>query len=253
MEVTLEAVGPTALGSTSRRTLETLATSCGLALANFRLVEKARESGVSDERARLAREIHDTLAQGFVSVLTQLEAASEPLARSPEEVVERVERASRIARASLGEARRSMQALRPVALETAPLPEAIERVVARWSDDAMVPAQVTISGRAPSLSPSVEVTLLRATQEALANVARHAHATAVSVTLSFLGDSVVLDVYDDGRGFDPGAPASGSGGFGLEALRQRVDASGGFFGIESEPGRGTTVTVHIPVMDAVGP
>lgn len=249
MEVWLDASGPTPLGASSRRTLETLATSCGLALANFRLVEQARERGVSEERARLAREIHDTLAQGFVSVLTQLEAASEPLSRSPEEVVQRVERASRIARASLGEARRSMQALRPGALEAAPLPEAIERVVARWSDDVMVAAQVTTTGRPISLPPATEVTLLRATQEALANVARHANAASVSVTLSFLGDAVVLDVHDDGRGFDPTVAGGGAnGGFGLEALRQRVDTTGGFFGLESEPGGGTTVTVHIPVV-----
>ncbi len=248
VQVTLEVSGPLHLSDASRRTLETLAMSCGLALANLQLVQRARESGVMDERARLAREIHDTLAQGFVSVLTQLEAATEALSGSPAEIVERVQRASTTARASLGEARRSVQALRPVALDAAPLPEAIERVVARWSDEAAVSARVTLTGEAAPLSPAAEVTLLRTTQEALANVARHAQATAVTVTLSFLGDVVVLDVHDDGRGFDPAAPRSGSGGgFRLEALRQRVAASGGYFGLESEPGRGTTVTVQIPL------
>ncbi len=251
VQVALEASGTSDLSAGSRQTLEALATSCGLALANLRLVEQARESGVEHERARLAREIHDTLAQGFVSVLTQLEAAHEPLSRAPAEVVERVQRASAIARASLGEARRSVHALRPAALEAASLSEAIERVVARWSDEAAVGASVTLTGTAAPLAPSNEVTLLRATQEALANVARHARATTVTVTLSFLGDAVVLDVHDDGQGFDADGPRNGSGGgFGLEALRQRVAASGGYFGLESEPGRGTTVTVHIPL--AVG-
>ncbi|HEX2047282.1 MAG TPA: sensor histidine kinase [Acidimicrobiales bacterium] len=246
-EVTVEVAGP-ALSDAPRRTLETLATSCGLALANFALVEQARHTGVLEERARLAREIHDTLAQGFVSVLTQLEAAASALSRAPGEVVERVERAHDIARASLGEARRSVEALRPAALEAAPLPEALERVVGRWSEDAEVAAQVTVTGEPVPLPPGAEVTLLRATQEALANVARHAKASSVTVTLSFLGDDVVLDVHDDGRGFDPAAPRERSdGGFGLEALRQRVGASGGFFGLESELGQGTTLTVHLPV------
>lgn len=246
--LSLQASGSVALSAASRRTLETLAASCGLALANFALVEQARQTGVAEERARLAREIHDTLAQGFVSVLTQLEAAADPLSGAPAEAVERVRRAASIARSSLGEARRSVQALRPEALEAAPLSDAIGRVVARWSDDAGVGASVTLTGRAVALPAGTEVTLLRATQEALANVARHAAATSVSVTLSYLGDAVVLDVHDDGRGFDPRAPRNGSGGgFGLEALRQRVAAAGGYFGLESEPGGGTTVTVHIPV------
>ena len=246
--LSLRASGRVALSTASRRTLETLATSCGLALANFALVDQARQTGVAEERARLAREIHDTLAQGFVSALTQLEAAADPLSGAPAEAVERVQRAASIARSSLGEARRSVQALRPEALEAAPLSDAIGRIVARWSDDAGVGAGVTLTGRAVALPAGTEVTLLRATQEALANIARHAAATSVSVTLSYLGDAVVLDVHDDGRGFDPLAPRNGSGGgFGLEALRQRVDAAGGYFGLESEPGGGTTVTVHIPV------
>lgn len=114
-----------------------------------------------------------------------------------------------------------------------------------------VAAALTLTGHAVALPPATEVTLLRATQEALANVARHAATTTVSVTLSYLGYAVVLDVDDDGRGFDPLAPPNGSGGgFGLEALRQRVDAGGGYFGAESEPGGGTTVTVHVPAAAA---
>ena len=244
----LEVSGTAFLSTASRRTLETLATSCGLALANQVLIDRARQAGVHEERARLAREIHDTLAQGFVSVLTQLEASAESLSDAPDEVTQRVERATRIARATLAEARRSVQALRPVALDAATLPEAIERVVARWSSDSGVGARVTLTGGGMPLPAGTEVTLLRATQEALANVARHANATSVTVTLSFLCDAVVLDVHDDGRGFDPHAPRNGSaGGFGLQALQQRLRASGGFFGLESEPGRGTTLTVHVPI------
>ncbi|MGH9150932.1 MAG: sensor histidine kinase [Acidimicrobiales bacterium] len=247
-ELVLEATTAAPLTPASRRTLETLATSCRLALANLRLAEQTRQAGVLEERARLAREIHDTLAQGFISVLTQLEAAADGLWGVPQEVVRRVEQASRIARASLGEARRSVQALRPEPLDGASLTDAIERVVARWADETSVGARVMVTGPAVSLPPPTEVTLLRATQEALANVGRHANATAVTVTLSFLGDAVVLDVDDDGRGFDTAAPPNGSGGgFGLQALEQRVQAAGGIFGLESEPANGTTLTVYIPV------
>ncbi len=231
----------------SRRTLETLATSCALALENLRLVEKARQGGVAEERARLAREIHDTLAQGFVSVLTQLEAAEGALSRPPSEVAERVRRAKEMARFSLGEARRSVQALRPVALDAAPLPDAVERVVRRWSDDTGIDASVEIAGAPVPLPPGVEVTLLRAAQEALANVGRHAGARSVKVSLSFRDDAAVLVVRDDGRGFDPRATGAPGGGFGLEALRQRAREAGGSLEVESRVGTGTTMTVRLPV------
>lgn len=111
------------------------------------LIEAARTTGVAEERARLAREIHDTMAQGFVSVLTQLEAVDD---RSPagisDQVAERLSRARSIARSSLGEARRSVQALRPAELEAASLPEAVERVARRWSLDSGVAAAVAVTG-----------------------------------------------------------------------------------------------------------
>ncbi len=223
------------------------------------LVEAARTTGVAEERARLAREIHDTLAQGFVSVLTQLEAVDDGSSSGmPDQVAERLSRARSIARSSLGEARRSVQALRPVELEAAPLPEAVERVARRWSFDSGVATAVTITGAVVALPPATEVTLLRAVQETLANVARHAQAASVNVTLSFLDDpgpggspaggEVVLDVHDDGRGFCPSPQDGDDGsGFGLVALRQRVVTAGGAVGIESEAGAGTTVTVRLPL------
>ena len=237
----------------ARRMLETLAISCGLALANLRLVEAARLSGAAEERGRLAREIHDTLAQGFVSVLTQLEAVDAAGPAISDEMAARLARARSIARSSLGEARRSVAALRPVALDGAALPEAVERVVRRWSEHTGVAASVAVTGSPVPLEAPTEVTLLRAVQEALANVACHAGAGTVVVTLSFVGDAVVLDVADDGRGFDAGTLAGShevnrsGGGFGLEALRQRAVAVGGGVGLETAPGVGTTVTVRIPL------
>jgi signal transduction histidine kinase len=148
-----------------------------------------------------------------------------------------------------------VQALRPASLqEASSLPAAIERVAGRWSEQSGVPAEVSVTGSRRPLAPEVEVTLLRAAQEGLANVARHAGATRATVTLSYDGDEVAVDVDDDGSGFDPAvlasAPAAGGGGFGIEALRERARALGGSAHVESEPGRGATLVLRVPAHPA---
>lgn len=227
-----------------------------------RLLARAREAGVLDERARMAREIHDTLAQGLTGIITQLQAAEHADAE-PAERHRHVEAAIRLARESLSEARRSVHALRPEPLETARLSEALADVAARWSALHEIDVRVTTTGTARSLRPETEVGLLRTAQEALANVAKHAHATRVGVTLSYLHDEVALDVRDDGQGFDPDRladPATAaeakdahtgedhvpSGGFGLIAMRQRIEALSGRLQIESEPGAGTAISACVP-------
>ncbi len=140
-----------------------------------------------------------------------------------------------------------MHALSPAPLDGSRLPEALEDVAQRWSDVNAVPVHVTTTGGSRPLHPEVEVTLLRAAQEGLANVARHARASRVGVTLSFSGDEVMLDVRDDGVGFDD---AAASGGFGFEAMRQRVQRLAGDLAIESEPGGGTAISVRVPAIPA---
>jgi signal transduction histidine kinase len=203
------------------------------------LLTQAREAGVLDERQRMAREIHDTLAQGLTGIITQLEAAE----AHPPDWRRHADTAMALARESLSEARRSVHAVRPEALENARLPEAIADVVRRWSEINGVPAQVTTTGEARPMHPDVDVTLLRAAQEALANVAKHANASRVGLTLSYMEDVVTLDVRDDGAGF---LPRNGGSGFGLTAMRQRVVALRGQLEIESEPGAGTAVSVSVP-------
>jgi signal transduction histidine kinase len=217
------------------------------------LLVQAREAGAGDERQRLAREIHDTLAQGLTGIITQLEAAQQ--SRSDTERERRITGAKRLARDSLAEARRSVQALRPQALEDARLPEALAGEVARWSATSGVAAEVQTTGEARPLHPEVEVTLLRVAQEALANVAKHARASRAGVTLSYMGDVVTLDVRDDGAGFagpDAGTPASNGvsegGGFGLIAMRQRVQRLAGQLEVESEPGGGTAISASVPAI-----
>jgi signal transduction histidine kinase len=203
------------------------------------LLIQAREAGVLDERQRLAREIHDTLAQGFTGIITQLQADESP--------PRHVETALRLARENLAEARRSVHALSPPALVDANLPDALAEVVTGWTDQTGVAASVHTTGAARALHPEVEVTLLRAAQEALANVAKHAAASRVGLTLSYMEDVVTLDVRDDGSGFDP---AVHTDGFGLIGMRQRVSRLAGALVMESEPGGGTAVSASVPAIPA---
>ncbi|RIV37204.1 sensor histidine kinase [Micromonospora radicis] len=214
------------------------------------LVTQAREAGVLDERQRMAREIHDTLAQGLTGIITQLEAAEQARDRSAD-WHRHVDNALALARESLTEARRSVRAVRPEPLETARLPDALAELGGRWSAVHGVRAEVSTTGTPRPLHPEIEVTLLRAAQEALANVARHAAATRVGLTLSYMSDEVTLDVRDDGTGFDAvnGPPSrEPDGGYGLTAMRQRVDRVGGRLDVESEPGAGTAISASVPAL-----
>jgi signal transduction histidine kinase len=185
--------------SQANRKLETtLAENAGL---QQQLLTQAREAGVLDERQRMAREIHDTLAQGLTGIITQLQAA-EQAADDPAGWRRHFDAATALARDSLSEARRSVEALRPESLETGRLSEALAEAAGRWSTLHGTPVQVTTTGTARPMPPEAEFALLRTAQEALANVAKHACATRVGVTLSYLEDEVALDVRDDGRGFD---------------------------------------------------
>jgi signal transduction histidine kinase len=216
------------------------------------LAAEERRAGILEERGRLAREIHDTLAQGFISIVTHLEAAEESETDSRESR-RHVEQAKQTSRENLAEARRLVAALRPEILEIYSLPEALRRLTARTSEDLGIPAELNVTGDPDDTPQELQVTLLRAAQEALANARRHAKADRIDLTLSYAGDLILLDVQDDGVGFDPTFPeddgnggSGGFGGFGLRSIRERVEALGGELLIESEPGAGTTLAVQLP-------
>ncbi|WP_433530060.1 sensor histidine kinase [Micromonospora sp. CA-263727] len=235
------------LAAANRQLAETVRENEGL---HAQLITQAREAGVLDERQRMAREIHDTLAQGLTGIITQLEAAEQTRDRSAD-WRRHVDNALSLARESLTEARRSVRAVRPEPLETARLPDVLSELGGRWSALHGVPASVSTTGTPRPLHPEIEVTLLRAAQEALANVARHAAASRVGLTLSYMSDVVTLDVRDDGTGFDvTDVPAAREpdGGYGLTAMRQRVTRVGGRLDVESEPGGGTAVSASVPAL-----
>ncbi|ANN17607.1 two-component sensor histidine kinase [Amycolatopsis orientalis] len=229
------------LAEANRRLEASLAENAAL---HDRLLASARDTAVHDERERMAREIHDTLAQGLTGIITQLQAAE----HDPDSWRRRTTAATALARESLTEARRSVHALRPEPLRASRLSEALEGVADRWSALHGVAVQVTTTGAAVPLSPETEIALLRTAQEALANVAGHARATRAGVTLSYLDGEVALDVRDDGRGFDPLDPRGDTtgGGFGLTAMRQRIESLSGTLRIESEPGGGTGISARVP-------
>jgi signal transduction histidine kinase len=216
------------------------------------LAAAERQAGIFQERQRLAREIHDTLAQGFTSIVMHLEAADQALPAGPEQETARahLDRARQTARDSLAEARRLVWALRPESLERESLNQALERVVQRWSLESAIPARVAVTGVTQALHPNDQVTLLRCAQEALANIHKHARADEVILTLSYLEDQVILDVADNGAGFNVQlleAAGPSQGGFGLIGMRERVQQQGGSLTVESEPGAGTTLVIVLPI------
>ncbi len=230
------------------RFYESLTPTLSLVLEKVRLLQQVSEAAVLEERQRLARELHDTLAQEFTGIIMHLEAAENALDAHPDAARTHLIRARDAARAGLNETRALVWALRPDILQRTPLAEAIRRVAARWGQETGVVAQVQVEGDERPLPGDLDVVILRAVQEALANVRKHAQATRVDLTLTYFDDRILLDVQDDGRGFDPERVEKGEegSGFGLRAMRERVEARRGELIIESAAGEGTTLALSLP-------
>lgn len=208
------------------------------------LAELSRETGALAERERLAREIHDALAQGFTSVLMLLQAAEAALDRGDEPSARRqLALAEPAARDGLAEARSLIASLAPLHLQDAPLASAVARVCDELSARFGFTASFRLEGDPGRLAHNAEIVLLRAVQEALANVGRHAAAGSAEVTLSFGPDEATIEVSDDGVGFEPGRTE----GFGLAQLRARAGQMGGRAEVTSSPGAGTRVKVAVPL------
>ena len=228
--------------------METLADQIAVAIENARLVERARELAASDERNRLAREIHDTLAQSLIAVSMELDAIDARLTDDPSRVAGLVSHARSLAHRAVEEARHAIWRLRPAALERQSLPEALAAEVASLEHGGAVGEGVcTVQGEPRSVAPEVEAALFRITQEALSNVRKHARARRARVVLAYGERSIRLLIEDDGRGFDPNEPARpGDGGFGLEGMRRRAALVGGDVELDSSPGWGTRIRVFLP-------
>lgn len=218
----------------------------GIAIERGRLFNKSVESGAVEERNRLAREIHDTLAQGLTGIALQLETADALLesGASPERIRAAVQQALTQTRANLEEARRSVLDLRAAPLEGRLLAEALESLVQEWAARRKVNASFEVAGMARPLPQRVEIGLYRILQEALTNIGRHAYAKTITVQLQMMPNEVRLLVDDDGRGFDP---AKVSGGFGLIGMNERAKLMGGRLELSSIADDGTQIEAIVPV------
>ncbi|MFD4183445.1 sensor histidine kinase, partial [Rhodococcus sp. NPDC058514] len=210
--------------------------------AQDELAALQREAGAVAERARLARDIHDTLAQGFSSIVLLARAGQR--GDDQQAILAQI---AETAQDNLGEARRVVGALTPSALEEASLESALGRQLAQLQQHTGIVGVLRVDGDPAPLPMDFDVALLRVAQSALANVRLHSRAAQVRVTLSYDQDEVRLDVVDDGVGFDPGSvtdPAS----FGLRSMRDRLRTLGGSLVVESTPGDGTALAATLPVV-----
>ncbi len=239
-----------AFGEADLFTAQTLADQLAVAIENARLYQETRQMGIMEERNRMAREIHDTLAQGFTGIILQLEAAEQALHDKPSDVERHLSQASNLARKSLAEARRSVWNLRSKELEQAHLADALRQEVNRFAEQTGVSASFAVRGDKHELPTEVETGLLRICQESLNNIRKHAQATQAEVALEFGDSDVTLSIGDNGLGFvKRGRSKQGKKhqGFGLISMQERARGLGGTFEVQSNKGEGTLVQVTVPI------
>lgn len=229
--------------------LSILARHAAVGIENARLYAASRELGIAEERNRLAREIHDTLAQSLLTLTFQLRAARGLISGEPERALQGMIEAEANARAALDEARRSVWNLGPASLEGGSLVEALQGEADPRR--AGVPCRLVVSGSARPLPADIQLALLRVTQEAIANARHHAACTRVEVLLEYNTDAVSVSIFDNGQGFNPSRvreKADPGRGFGLAGMAERLQRIGGRLEIRSGPGHGpgTTIVARAP-------
>lgn len=219
----------------------------GLAIDLSQPVKTLPCSEVIEERNRLAREIHDTLAQEFAGILLHLEAAQGSGNAARRHVSECLGRARELAKCGLEDARRMLLALRPKSLEGSHLSEGLGQLAERFSHDCGINCTFSLGGRTQKLPEHIENELYRVAQEALCNVRKHSRAGSVSLLLSYRSDRVVLAIKDNGQGFAVTRQQAGAHGFGLPAMSDRANLLGGRIDINTAPGAGTELRMMVPL------
>ena len=222
-----------------------LAAHAGIGLRHARLYERSRELTIIEERTRIARELHDAVAQKLFSLRLTAEAATTVATRDPARAAEQVARVAELSGSALRELRSVIDALRPAEL----VDDGLVATLAKHVDvlDRVHTARVRLdAGILPRLSADVEDAVLRIAQEAMHNALRHGDPSMVTVRLSQVGSTLVLEVIDDGTGFDVEAASRASRRLGLVSMRDRAAGVGGSFSVWSEPGSGTQVRLEVP-------
>ena len=224
---------------------QALAHQARLAMQLTCLSVQSRQSAVVAERNRMARDVHDTLAQGFTGVIVQLEAAADATSKGlAQEAGAHLKSAGELARESLREARRSVRALRPQALEENHWSEALDGLIKKMTGGTGLRSEFVLRGQPMPLPADWEENLLRIGQEVLTNALRHACATEFKTQLVFAPEEIRLELRDNGRGFDP---ESKQDGFGLLGVRERVEGMGGQITIQSAKGAGSAILITLPL------
>lgn len=224
--------------------MQALAHHATLAIQLVRMAERSREAAILEERNRLAREIHDTLAQAFTGISIQLGVAKWLLQQDPAAVAEIIDRADTLAQSGLAEAQRSVWALRPDDKKYADLAQQLSISVDQMTTSAPVQINLQILGTPRLLPPAIGKNILRIGQEAITNTLKHAQATNLSIQLTYTEKMVELCLQDNGRGFLPNVD---TGGFGLISMSERADRIGGQLTINSQPGQGTEICIQVSV------
>ncbi|HEV8412293.1 MAG TPA: sensor histidine kinase [Bryobacteraceae bacterium] len=210
--------------------------------AAARVAEEQQRNAIVAERTRFARDIHDTLAQGFTGIMMQLNAAEQRLRGDSVDARTHIEKARQLASESLEEARRSIGALRAGTLSSGGLLDAIEQIGRKLTSDSGVQLEANLEGQPYALPEQCEANLLRIAQEALTNAVRHSGTERINIRLAYRTGSVVLEVGDRGQGMSGREPS----GFGVDGMRERARQLGGEIQILSDPGRGTRIVVTVP-------
>ena len=229
--------------------LASIADQVGVAVENAQLYKQAEELAIAEERQRMAREIHDTLAQGLAGIKLQLDAVESALEFHREELaLERLSKARQLSSESLTEARRSVWALNSKSLEGKKLSNGLRDSIRGLTEGTGIEVNFDIFEEIPTLPSELESDLLRIAQEAVVNAVKHANTNKVLIFLRAEGDGIILKVQDDGRGFisrdDQYKKVDGSG-FGLIAMQDRINRHGGNLIIESKPNKGTTIIAKV--------
>lgn len=237
--------------SREHRLVEGIAEHLAVAVENALLHQRVQDAAILEERERIAREMHDSLAQVLGYVNTQILASRKLLDRgSTETALEQLGEMQEVVQRLYADVREGILGLRSSSGETKGLIEALKEYLERYESMADFPIQLDVSPEAARLRlpHASEVQLMRIIQEALSNVRKHAHASRASISFAVVGAGLAVAVTDDGAGFDPTArPSIGWPRFGLQTMQERAEAVGGTFALKSVPGRGTSVTVTVPV------
>ena len=241
-----------ALAEANLPLLALLASQAALGVRNARAYLYSEELAINEERTRIAREIHDGVAQSLAFCAIKLDVVARQIHKDPAQAEAEVKAAGALLREQIQEVRRSIFALRPINLEKYGLLDTLRMYVQDFGEQNKLKTALDISGEV-SLSKGDEAILFRILQESLNNVAKHAAAQSVTVTLTGDSDWAELRVQDDGRGFDPkqvSGRVSTAGGLGLTQMGERIESRGGQYAVVSQPGAGTLVTARLPQMDA---